>query len=199
MWKNGAKRVFDFTVALLVLPLCLTLMAGTALLIRIFMGAPVLFRQERLGRDAKIFNIMKFRSMTDRLRTDKDHVGLTGPHPEVTRLGAFLRRSKLDELPQLFHILKGEMSWVGPRPGLPNQLEKYDERLRHRLDVLPGLTGLAQVHGSIFLTWPQRWEWDLAYVERISFALDMWILVRTCLVMLLGEKKFLQVYQTHEN
>jgi undecaprenyl phosphate N,N'-diacetylbacillosamine 1-phosphate transferase len=111
--------------------------------------------------------------------------------PEVTRVGAFLRRYKIDELIQLVNVLKGEMSVVGPRPALPRQLAEYDETGRKRLWVKPGLSGLAQVNGNIYLTWPERWQYDARYVENCSLSLDLWIIWRTIAVMTLGEEKFL--------
>ena len=115
-----------------------------------------------------------------------------GGNPEVTRIGYWLRRFKLDEMPQLINILKGEMSIVGPRPGLPDQISDYDKEALKRLSVRPGLTGLAQVNGNIYLTWPDRWRYDVQYTERLSLRLDLWIIFRTVAVFLWGEQKFVK-------
>jgi lipopolysaccharide/colanic/teichoic acid biosynthesis glycosyltransferase len=111
--------------------------------------------------------------------------------PEVTTVGKFLRRFKLDELPQLINVLTGDMSLVGPRPGMPEQLKELDENGIKRLEVYPGLTGLAQINGNIYLVWPERWKYDRHYVEYISFMLDLKIILKTVLIVFQGEKKFI--------
>jgi lipopolysaccharide/colanic/teichoic acid biosynthesis glycosyltransferase len=151
---------------------------------------PIFYVQDRLGLRGKIFRAVKFRTMTHAARVP-DHEILPSD-PEVTRVGAFLRRYKLDELSQLVNVLTGEMSVIGPRPALPRQLAEYDETGRKRLLVKPGLSGLAQVNGNIYLTWPERWQFDARYVENYSLGLDLWIIWRTIAVMTLGEDKFIQ-------
>jgi lipopolysaccharide/colanic/teichoic acid biosynthesis glycosyltransferase len=120
---------------------------------------------------------------------NSDHEILKGD-TEVTRVGYILRRLKIDELPQLVNILKGDMALVGPRPGLPIQLKEYNEDGKIRLMVRPGLTGLAQINGNIFLSWPERWKYDRKYVESVSFILDLIIIFKTIIIVFAGEEKF---------
>jgi lipopolysaccharide/colanic/teichoic acid biosynthesis glycosyltransferase len=134
--------------------------------------------------------------MTNRQRVDRP---VLGRDPELTRAGYWLRRFKIDELPQLLNVIKGDISIVGPRPALPEQLIEYENTIGgKRLLVRPGLTGLAQVNGNIHLTWPQRWEYDAVYVEHQSLWLDLWIIWRTVAVIILGEDKFLKLPGTDE-
>lgn len=147
-----------------------------AVLVRVRLGSPVLFHQDRPGRDGKIFHMYKFRSMTD----ERDENGVLKPdEARLTSFGRKLRASSLDELPELFCILKGDMSLVGPRPLLVQYLPLYNERQKHRHDVLPGLTGWAQVNGRNALTWPQKFEYDVEYTEKVSFILDLKIVIMT--------------------
>jgi lipopolysaccharide/colanic/teichoic acid biosynthesis glycosyltransferase len=143
-----------------------------------------------------VFKAYKFRTMLNRVRTH--HVEIREDNPEVTRFGRFLRRWKLDELPQLLNILKGDMSLVGPRPPLPSQLAQYDSKTLRRLGVTPGLTGLAQVSGGTRMSWQERWLYDLEYVRRLSFALDLSILLRTLLVVIFGEGRFYAPPKTND-
>ena len=153
----------------------------SALAVRVDSHGPAIFRQTRAGRDGKPFVALKLRTMVD------------GPNPlipdpsRITRVGRVLRRTSLDELPQLINVLRGEMSIVGPRPTLPYQVARYDDIQRGRLAVRPGLTGLAQVRGRRSLTWAERIKWDLDYVDRQSPELDFEILLRTVIVVLTGE------------
>ena len=161
----------------------------TAVLIVVDSRGPVFFKQERLGLNGRVFMLIKFRSMTHepgRLFNKQTVAG----DPDVTRIGAIIRRLKIDELPQVFNVLRGEMAIVGPRPSLPNLQEKFDENGRVRILVKPGLTGLAAVNGSIFLTWPQRWVFDRYYVEHLSWLLDFSIVMRTVVVLVMGERYF---------
>lgn len=189
LYAHVGKRTLDLVagcaLALIVSPVAIV----AALAIRLDSAGPVLFRQERAGRGGAPFLLYKFRTMTDRPRdVDREiHAG----DPEVTRIGALLRRTKLDELPQLLNVLRGDMSLVGPRPMMPAMLEELDGDARRRLEVRPGVTGLAQVNGNIHLSWPQRWTWDARYVERVSLGTDLLILIRTVGVVLLGERHFL--------
>ncbi len=187
-YRRFGKRIFDLTLttpaALLIAPVLMFL----ALLIKLTSQGPAFYNQERLGKQGKVFKAYKFRTMTHRVRTD--HVEIREDNPEVTRLGRILRRFKLDELPQILNVITGDMSLVGPRPPLPSQLAEYDVATVHRLDVTPGLTGLAQVSGGTHMTWQDRWLHDLDYVRRLSFGLDLSILQRTFLVVLVGEKHF---------
>ena len=173
------KRLFDIVCAGLCLVILSPLLALIALLIKIDSKGPVLFRQERVGRHGKIFIINKFRTMV------VGAVDMTGSYKveaedrRITRIGTLLRQFSLDELPQLVNIIKGEMSIVGPRPTLVYQVERYDDRQRQRLLVRPGVTGWAQVNGRNAISWPERIELDLWYIERWTMWLDLKILLLT--------------------
>ena len=162
-----AKRAFDVTVAATVLVVASPVMAATAVAIRLAMGRPVLFRQERPGLGAQPFTILKFRTMREGAGSDAQR---------LTRLGRVVRSTSLDELPQLVNVLRGEMSLVGPRPLLPHYLPLYSARQARRHDVLPGITGLAQINGRNELPWAERLELDVQYVERCSLRFDLEIL-----------------------
>lgn len=179
MGYQPVKRCLDLVFSVLLILLLLPLLALIALWIKADSVGPVLFAQQRAGRGGKLFRIYKFRTMV----TDAERLGdgyYTGrDDPRITRAGRFLRRWSLDELPQLINIARGEMSFVGPRPTLSYQVEQYTMRQRGRLAVRPGLTGLAQVSGRNELSWPERIELDLAYVDRLSLWLDLQIVLRT--------------------
>jgi lipopolysaccharide/colanic/teichoic acid biosynthesis glycosyltransferase len=178
------KRAIDVVGAAAGLALAAPLLALAACAIKLEDRGPVLFRQTRLGRDARHFEIVKLRTMTvDAERVRGDGV-VEADDPRITRIGGLLRRTAVDELPQLWHVLRGDMSLVGPRQVPPPHLERYDERQRRRLDVRPGLTGWAQIHGRAALPWPERLELDVWYVENRSLALDARILARTAGVLL---------------
>ena len=187
-WARGGKRVFDFTAALLgviVVSPVLLLAAGA---IAVLNPGPILFTQDRGGMGSKSFRLYKFRTMSAGRKPDpKELVPLD--HPEITRLGRLLRRTKVDELPQLFNVLKGDMSLVGPRPTLPDQVAAYDDFRRQRMLVRPGISGLAQVHGATALSWDERILYDIVYVRRCSLGLDLAILLRTAWVVVLGEER----------
>lgn len=173
-----SKLLFDKTLALLLIILFLPIYIIVSLLIWLKMGKPILFKQLRPGKDEKIFGIYKFRTMTNEV--DENGVLL----PDEKRLigvGKFIRSTSLDELPQLFNVLRGEMSFVGPRPLLVEYLPLYSERQKRRHDVLPGITGWAQVNGRNAISWAQKFEYDVWYVENQSFFLDMKILWMTFL------------------
>jgi lipopolysaccharide/colanic/teichoic acid biosynthesis glycosyltransferase len=178
------RRAIDIVGAAAGLALAAPLLALAACAIKLEDRGPVLFRQMRLGRNAKHFEIAKLRTMTvDAEKLRGDGVVEAGD-PRITRIGELLRRTAVDELPQLWHVLRGDMSLVGPRPVPPPHLERYDERQRRRLEVKPGLTGWAQIHGRAALPWPERLELDVWYVEHRSLALDAQILARTAGVLL---------------
>ncbi len=183
------KRFLDWFAAILITILLLPILAVVALWIRLDSPGPVLFIQKRLGWKGKVFDLYKFRTMTDCPRIPNREI--IDHNPDLTRLGFWLRRFKVDEIPQLLNIIKGDMSFIGPRPALTEQLAEYDEISRKRLDVRPGLSGLAQVHGNIHLTWPERWRYDVQYVEKASFLMDVSIFFRTLAVVIMGEHRFL--------
>jgi lipopolysaccharide/colanic/teichoic acid biosynthesis glycosyltransferase len=187
-YRQIGKRMFDLVVAIPLSVVLLPAFALIACLVKLTSRGPVFFNQTRLGKLGDVFSAYKFRTMLHRDRTT--HVEVRDGNPEVTTIGAFLRRFKLDELPQLFNVLKGEMSLVGPRPPLPEQLAEYDNGTLQRLRVRPGVTGLAQIHGGTQMSWPERWQYDLQYVRELCFSLDLRILVRTILVVALGESRF---------
>jgi lipopolysaccharide/colanic/teichoic acid biosynthesis glycosyltransferase len=170
------KRVFDVVAAAILLVVLSPLLALTAAAVTAFVGRPVLFRQPRPGFHGAVFSIVKFRTMTD--ATDANGK-LLPDELRLTGLGRFLRATSLDELPELWNVLKGDMSIVGPRPLLMEYLPLYSPRQARRHDLRPGITGWAQVHGRNHLSWEQKFELDAWYVENASFALDMKILLMT--------------------
>ena len=170
------KRFFDFFVALFLLALLSPLLLVVAIAIRLNLGSPVFFVQPRVGYRGKLFYIYKFRTMKTLCRADGK------PLPDarrMTKLGSFLRKSSIDELPELWNVVCGQMSLVGPRPLLPEYLAHYNARQQRRHDVRPGLTGWAQVNGRNAISWEARFEMDVLYVERQSFWLDIKILFQT--------------------
>lgn len=183
-YERFVKRPQDFLCALAALAALSPVMAATALLVRVKLGAPVLFRQARPGKDGEIFEIYKFRSMTDA----RDENGVLLPdEARLTPFGRKLRESSLDELPALLNILRGEMSVVGPRPLMVRYLPRYSARQARRHEVRPGFTGLAQVHGRNAITWEEKFEWDVRYVDRITFLGDWKIILDTVRTVLRRE------------
>lgn len=181
MYRNCMKRCLDFLLSLCGLIVLSPILLVLAVLVRVKLGSPVLFKQERPGKNEKIFTLCKFRTMTD----ERDEKGNLLPDAvRLTKFGKFLRGTSLDELPELFNILKGDMSIVGPRPLLVSYLPYYSERERLRHSVRPGLTGLAQVSGRNYIDWDRRLAKDVEYVENLSFRMDMkvlWMTVQTVL------------------
>ncbi len=181
MYRRFIKRWLDFVLSFIGIVVLSPVLIVLAVLVRIKLGSPVLFRQERPGRDEKIFTLCKFRTMTDK----KDGEGKLLPDSErLTKFGKLLRAASLDELPELFNILKGDMSIIGPRPLLVSYLPYYteEEKLRHK--VRPGLTGLAQVSGRNFIDWDKRMEKDVEYVKNLSFFMDIKVLWMTVMTVL---------------
>ena len=178
------KRAIDLAVSGCALGTMWPLLVAIAAAVRLDSDGPALFRQKRLGRDGRIFEFLKFRSMRADadVRIGDDHV-VVNPEDDdrVTRIGRWLRKASLDELPQLVNVLRGEMSVVGPRPDLPEALGMYDDRARRRLEVKPGITGLAQISGRNLLDAAAKWEIDAQYAETANLALDLSILARTFL------------------
>lgn len=176
MYRKYGKRLMDIIISGISLVLLSPVILVTAVMVRIKLGDPVIFKQKRPGLNEKIFELYKFRTMTNAV----DKNGNLLPDSErLTGFGRFLRSSSLDELPELVNILKGDMSIVGPRPLLVRYLDRYDDTQRHRHDVRPGLTGLAQINGRNLVNWAERFEYDLKYIEDISFVRDLKILVKT--------------------
>ncbi len=175
-YTRFGKRLFDLTLSLAALLLLCPVLAALALIVRVQLGAPVLFRQTRPGLRGKLFTLYKFRTMTGA----RDAQGNLLPDAErLTRFGRFLRSTSLDELPELFNVLKGEMSLVGPRPLLTQYLERYTPEQMRRHAVLPGITGWAQVNGRNALSWEQKFALDVWYVDHQSIRLDLKILLLT--------------------
>lgn len=175
-YEKYIKRLLDIVLSGCALIVLSPLLLVTAILVRVKLGSPVIFCQERPGKDEKIFKLHKFRSMSDARDENGDLL------PDEIRLGKFgrnLRATSLDELPELWDIFRGKMSIVGPRPLLVEYLPYYTGNERHRHDVRPGLTGLAQINGRITLTWEQKFAYDLEYVQHISFITDLRILLGT--------------------
>ena len=181
MYKNCIKRLLDILLSLTGIILLCWLYLILFILVRVKLGSPVLFRQQRPGKNEKIFTLYKFRTMTDA----RDENGNLLPDSiRLTGFGKLLRAASLDELPELFNILKGDMSLIGPRPLLVSYLPYYSEREKLRHTVRPGLTGLAQVSGRNFIDWDRRLQKDVEYVEHLSFGMDLkvlWLTVKTVL------------------
>lgn len=176
MYGKVVKRFIDIIISGVGLIILSPVLLILCILVRAKLGSPVLFTQERPGKDEKIFKLYKFRSMTD----ERDENGeLLPDEVRLTRFGKLLRSTSLDELPELLNILKGDMSLIGPRPLLVRYLPYYTEEERHRHDVRPGLTGLAQVNGRNALGWEGRFSYDLQYVKNLSFGMDIKVLGMT--------------------
>ena len=183
------NRVADVAVAGLGLVLTSPLLAAAAVAIKLEDGGPVLYRQTRVGKDGEDFELLKLRSMS----VGAEHVGagfaVDRRDSRITRVGRVLRRTSVDELPQLWNVLRGDMSVIGPRPTLRYQVDRYSDRQRRRLEVRPGLTGWAQVNGRATLSWDERIELDVWYVEHRSAPVDLKILLRTPLALFGGTYK----------
>lgn len=184
MYQKWIKRILDFILALIAGIILSPIILIVAILVRIKLGSPVLFKQERPGKNERIFLMYKFRTMTDARDENGDFLP---DEVRLTRFGKMLRSTSMDELPELFNILKGDMSIVGPRPLLVRYLPLYNERQRHRHDVRPGFTGLAQVNGRNSISWEEKFEWDIKYVEELCFGLDVKIILQTVKTVLKRE------------
>jgi len=176
MYKKHIKRLLDIILSLTGIIISSPILIIVALLVLMFLGRPILFKQPRPGKNEKVFNMYKFRTMNNK----KDKKGNLLPDKDrLTKFGAFLRKTSLDELPEFFNILKGDMSFIGPRPLLTKYLPYYTKEEKHRHDVRPGLTGLAQVSGRNNLDWDERFQKDVEYVNNITFYNDIKILIET--------------------
>lgn len=184
IYKKYIKRPMDFILALIGIIVLSPVLLIIAILVRIKLGSPVLFKQGRPGLNERIFTIYKFRTMTN----ERDENGELLPDSmRLTKFGKFLRSTSLDELPELFNILKGDMSFVGPRPLSVMYLPYYTEEERLRHSVRPGLTGLSQINGRNTVNWEERFAYDIEYVNNITFINDMKIILKTILVVLKRE------------
>ncbi len=182
MYKKYFKRFFDFVMTLILL-LCLSpiILVVVVLLHFANKGAGIFFYQERPGLKGKIFKIIKFKSMTDERDADGN---MLPPEQRITKIGSLIRKTSLDELPQLFNVLKGDMSLIGPRPLMPHYLQLYSKEQMRRHDVRPGITGWAQVNGRNSITWTKKFELDVWYVDHVSFLLDLrifWLTIKKIL------------------
>lgn len=176
MYRNGIKRVLDFFCSLVLFIILSPLLLILWILVRIKLGSPAIFSQDRPGKDEKIFTMYKFRTMTEK----KDASGNLLPDEDrMTGFGSFLRRSSLDELPELVNIIRGDMSFVGPRPLLIQYLPRYNKVQARRHEVRPGLTGYAQINGRNAITWEKKFEFDVDYVDNVSFIADLKIVFGT--------------------
>lgn len=176
MYSKYIKRILDIILSIIVLLILWPIIAVVAILVKIKIGTPIIFKQKRPGKDGVIFTLYKFRTMTDEI----DAMGeLLPDEVRLKKFGKFLRSTSLDELPELINILKGEMSFVGPRPLLVEYLELYNEEQNRRHEVRPGLTGLAQINGRNDTTWEDRLKYDVEYVDNISFKKDVLIILKT--------------------
>lgn len=176
MYAKYIKRTLDLILSLMALIVLMPLMIIIGILVRINLGSPIIFKQKRPGKNEKIFTLYKFRTMTDKRDIDGN---LLPDEYRLTKFGKFLRSTSLDELPELINIIKGDMAIVGPRPFLVEYLPYYTEEEKHRHDVRPGLTGLAQVNGRNLLEWDERLKKDLEYINSISVKNDLFIIFRT--------------------
>jgi exopolysaccharide biosynthesis polyprenyl glycosylphosphotransferase len=195
--QSVAKRIMDISLGVVAMLLAIPIIGVAAVLIKINSRGPVFFSQERVGLEGRRFTMHKLRTMVDDAHSQKqdllEHNEANGPifkiksDPRVTRVGYWLRKFSIDELPQIFNVLKGEMSLVGPRPALPEEVEEYETWQRSRLNVLPGITGLWQVSGRSNLTFEEMVTLDIEYADNWSLAKDIGIILRTALVVVLGK------------
>ena len=183
------NRALDVAIAGAGLALASPVLAAAALAIKLDDGGPVLFKQVRVGKDGRDFELVKLRTMVVGAERQGAGYAVNEGDSRITRVGRFLRRTSLDELPQLWNVVRGDMSLIGPRPTLRYQVERYSERQRRRLEVLPGITGWAQIHGRASLSWEERIELDVWYVDHRSPLTDLLILLRTPLALFRGTYK----------
>lgn len=183
------KRLIDFWGSGIGLILISPLLIISAILIKLTMPGPLFFKQERVGKDGIKFSILKFRTMKVDNEAEKS-LDFLKDKDRITPVGKLLRRTKIDELPQLLNVFKGDMSLVGPRPTIQQQVDNYTKFQLQRLNMRPGMTGLAQVNGNITLSWKQRIEYDVEYILRFNIIMDFKILFKTIAIVIMGEDKF---------
>ena len=184
MYRNYIKRIIDLILSFIAIIVLSPVLLIVAILVRIKLGSPVIFKQKRPGMNEKIFTLYKFRTMTD--ETDEQG-NLLPDEVRLTKFGKLLRSTSLDELPELFNILKGDMAIVGPRPLLVRYLPRYNEHQKKRHNVRPGFTGYAQVNGRNSISWEEKFDFDVYYVEHVSFLLDVKIIFKTIKVVFARE------------
>ncbi len=197
-FRLAVKRLMDIAASSILILILLPLMPIIGLAIVIDSPGGVFFKQKRLGKDMNLFTIYKFRTMSLDAKKHKRAEVFSGKDARLTRVGRFLRRTKLDELPQIINIFKGDMSLVGPRPMLPYHKKHYKGYKRDRFAVRPGLTGLAQVSGGVFIPLADRAEYDVDYVRDFSIPLDIKILFKTLIIIFAGERRFIRSYRQAE-
>lgn len=183
-YEKYVKRLADIVCSLVVLAIFWWLYIILAILVRVKLGSPVLFKQQRPGKNEKIFNMYKFRTMTDARNENGE---LLPDEVRLTRFGKALRATSLDELPEIFNILKGDMSFIGPRPLLVEYLPRYNEEQHHRHDVRPGLTGYAQSHGRNTVSWEDKFAMDVWYSKNITFIGDIKVIIDTVMTVLMKD------------
>ena len=184
------KRGFDMIASGMGIILLSPFFVLVSVLIKVVMPGPVLFKQVRVGKHKRLFKILKFRTMRVDKTAENSH-DVSKDAERLTTLGKFLRRTKIDELPQLVNVFIGDMSLVGPRPTFEEQVRQYSKRQMKRLDMRPGMTGLAQINGNTALSWDERIRFDIRYVERFSVGLDIRILLKTLVVVVVGAESFI--------
>ncbi|MFR1755836.1 MAG: sugar transferase [Thomasclavelia spiroformis] len=184
MYRKYIKRLLDFILSLFAIIILSPVLLIVALLVRIKLGSPVIFKQKRPGLNEKIFTLYKFRTMTD---ARDEHGNLLPDEIRLTKFGELLRSTSLDELPELFNILKGDMSIVGPRPLLVRYLPLYNEHQKHRHDVRPGFTGYAQCNGRNAISWEEKFDLDVYYTKNLTLFMDIKIIIKTIKVVLFRE------------
>ncbi|MFQ8704537.1 MAG: sugar transferase [Thomasclavelia sp.] len=184
MYRLFIKRFLDFILSLLALIVLSPLLLIIAILVRIKLGSPVIFKQERPGLNERIFTLYKFRTMTDKRDSDGN---LLPDEIRLTKFGKLLRSTSLDELPELVNMIKGDMSIVGPRPLLVRYLPLYNDKQKHRHDVRPGFTGYAQVNGRNAISWEEKFDLDIYYVNHVSFFMDVKIIIKTVKTVIFRE------------
>lgn len=191
MYAHFFKRFFDFCLASIALLILSPFFLIIIILIKADSKGPVFYFQERVGRNGRIFSLYKFRTMTDKKR-DPNIEQTFQDNPEITKIGYYLRRFKIDELPQLINVFNGDMAIIGPRPALPSTYEEYGEIAKGRLRARPGLSGLSQIRGNIFLSWEKRFEYDNEYIDKMSLLYDLGIIIKTFAIIVMGEDKFVK-------
>lgn len=188
IYRKYLKRVLDILFGLSVLLAIWPLIALSAIAIKLSSTGPIFFTQARIGLSGKPFKIYKLRTMN--LKPEREIKQTTQTDPDIFLVGKILRRLKVDELPQVFNVLIGDMSIVGPRPCLEQTKQEMPAWAIRRFDVRPGMTGLAQINGNIELPWQSRWKYDIHYIDHCSFLFDAWIILKTVLVVIFGEERF---------